>query len=202
MARVGTTKSLTLVELLLVTSIMAALSIAIYQSFFNGIDVWKRSGRVSTEEDVLIFFDKLNNDLARAMNFSGLEFEGQDRSVEFPTIVNVPLTRSGSREISYVFQQPGMVRYLFQYERGELSREVAYYGRALKKEFGAPRIIVRGVAGVDFSYEDSVDGRLEKHGPLDHTLPDYIRVRVQVKDDTGEAREFQRIFEIPASGGL
>jgi len=198
MVRAGTQRSLTLVELLLVTSIMAALSIAIFQTFFNGIDVWKRSLRVSADEDILIFFDKLNNDLAHAVNFSGFTFEGAERSLTVPTVVNVPMTRSGSREIEYVFQQPGMVRYSFRND-GELTREVAYYGRALKKEFGAPMIMARGVAGVDFSYADSVDGSLEKHGPLDHTLPNYVRVRVQVKDDTGEVREFQRVFEVPAS---
>lgn len=193
------TRALTLVELLLVAGLMAALSIAIYQSFSNGIDVWKRSQHISTDEDVLIFFDKLNTDLTHAMNFSLFEFQGGDRSITIPTIVNVPLSRLGSRDIEYFSQQPGLVRYSFSYSRGEITREVAYYGRAMKKEFGAPAVLVKNAVGVRFSYEDLTERKLSKHGVLDHTLPDYVRVQVEFKEDSGEAREFQRLFEVPAA---
>jgi len=192
-------RSLTLVELLLVTSLMAALSLAVYQSLSNGLEVWKRSRHVSTEGDVLIFFDRLGMDLSRAMDFSLFRFEGADRSITIPTIVNAPLGRRGSREVEYVLQQPGLARYVFRHDRGEITRESAHYGRALKKEFGPPTSIVTNVTSVLISSFDLIDGRLVKHGAMDHDLPDYVRVVVGFKDDTGGAREFERMFEVPAA---
>src|SRR3989338_2632588 len=63
-------KSFTLIEMLLVTSLMAMIGLAVYHSLVNGMKIWDASTRYTAEEDVALFFDKISQDIRSATNYS------------------------------------------------------------------------------------------------------------------------------------
>ncbi|HSV43921.1 MAG TPA: hypothetical protein VLJ10_05135, partial [Candidatus Bathyarchaeia archaeon] len=76
--------SFTLIELLLVASLLSLISVSLYQALSNGLRVWQYTRRLSVEEDVMIFLDKLSADLRNSFDYSLFFFDEGKNYVSFP----------------------------------------------------------------------------------------------------------------------
>jgi len=101
---------ITLVELLVVTAIMAVISLATYTTLSNGLKIWNRVNKQIPEEDLDIFFDKITHDLRNCIKFAGINFQGQKDRVEFASIVNSrPLKGETVGQVIYRYNPSGNI---------------------------------------------------------------------------------------------
>src|SRR5437773_11479335 len=105
-------KSFTLVEMLLVTSLMAVIGLALFQSLANGLKVWNISTQHAMEDDAAIFFEKISGDVRDAMDYSLIKFDGSKNKISFPTIVRTLSDPRLSPQPDYI-SQIGKVEYEF-----------------------------------------------------------------------------------------
>ena len=170
-------KSFTLVEMLLVTSLIAVIGVAVFHSLADGLKIWEAAKVSAKEEDVALFFDKLSQDLHNATEYSLLKFDGNDDKLSFATIVR---TMDPGESLSpEVVSQIGRVEYEFDQVRNVLLRRQAGYGQALAKKFDPPRPLVEAVSFVKFSYYVMDAGRVSlTDRPRDGQWP--VAVFVQV----------------------
>ena len=75
----------TLIELVLVTAILAVIGMAVYGTFSNGINIWKKVTEDSVVEDVNLFFEKISVDLRNSFKLTGIRFKGERTRISFPS---------------------------------------------------------------------------------------------------------------------
>jgi prepilin-type N-terminal cleavage/methylation domain-containing protein len=81
-------KGFTLAEMLIVSLLVAAIALAIFSSFENGMKIWLRANKVVFEEDLNIFLEKFSSQLRNTFEFKGLTLLGSSERFEFPTLVD------------------------------------------------------------------------------------------------------------------
>ena len=188
----------TLVEILLVVSMVAMISISLYTAFSNGFKLWARGQHFVMEEDIAIFFDKIGEDLRNSFQYSLIAFKGRERSISFPTVVYAAMNSKETKSGHYI-HQIGRVEYHFDPIKNQLFRRQADYGQALKDEFPPERTLLNNVMDVEFNYfyaGADADARMEKTTVMDE-LPNMVKVKIRYNDDRGRAREFYKIIAIP-----
>ncbi len=145
-------KAFTLIEILLVCSIFATLSIAIFTCLSNGITLWHRANQLVTEEDVGLFFDRFSSDLRNTFNYSKFVFTGDEFKTDFPTVVWTSADHVSVRAGEGVVDQLGRVQYVYDTGRGVVLRRQANYSQALQDAWGGEEIVLPMVKGVSFHY--------------------------------------------------
>lgn len=189
-------KAMTLIEVLVVVSIIALLSFAIYTSLSSGIRVWRRSQNVVLEEDIVLFFDRVSRDLHNAFEYSLIKFEGKEDSMSFATIVQVlPDANSGFSQDEYI-EQIGKVEYSFDGNNDILLRKEANYSQAVKEKFAAERPVLRSVERVRFRYIYYTDEGEFLSSEMLKTLPAGVEIEVTFSDTKGK-RVMRKFVDIP-----
>jgi len=189
-------KGMTLMEILIVVSLIAMTSAAIYSALANGIKVWKLNQQLVVEEDAAIFFDKLSQDLRNVFTYSKFKFEGGHQKIAFPAIIHMLADkRSGVSRQEYI-NQLGIVEYYYDGIEDVLYRRQANYSQALNARFSQERALVRGIDAVKFSYFYYTEGR-EIYSPdvLD-TYPSRIGVEIEFSDKQGR-KKMNRSIDLP-----
>ena len=143
---------LTFTEILLVVSLLGIVSLGIYNSLSHGLRIWSKSQHINIEEDVLIFFDKLAQDLGNSFELSELTWSGDSNELSFPTIVQVQSDAASSFDQNEYAFQPGEATYLYNPERHKLFRREASYGQVKNEKFDENRVIVSALKSVSFRY--------------------------------------------------
>jgi prepilin-type N-terminal cleavage/methylation domain-containing protein len=191
-------RGFTFIELLLVTALMASLSLAIFLCLSNGLKLWQRTQQALLQEDVTIFFDKFSGDLRNAFNFSTLAIDGQEYSFAFPTIVWMRTDRGSVRAAEDFADQLGRVRYVFDAGAGILTRQQANYSQGTRKAWGdAPlQVLLRGAEEVRFKYYYSGRKSDNFSAEAKDRLPSGVEVNVRFRDGL-EERTFKRFFPVP-----
>ncbi len=192
-------RGMTLMEILIVVSLMSMLSLAIYKSLTNGLRVWERSNQMVVEEDILVFFDKMARDVKNAYRHSLVLFEGGMMTFAFPSVVSIlPDVQSGLPEDVFV-EQLGKVEYYYDTLHKTINRRQAGYGQALQRQFSPPRIMAQSVDRVRFLYYYLADqNELVSEKVLD-TMPNGVEVIVKFSDAKG-TRELKKYISIPIGG--
>jgi len=91
----------TLLELLITSSIVAIIALAIFSTFSMGIRAYKRVHYFGlAQADVLLSFEKLEKDLHNTLNFSGIDFIGENRKVSFAGLIG-PQANSALGRLTY-----------------------------------------------------------------------------------------------------
>lgn len=190
-------RAFTLVEMLLVTALVAGISLAVFSCLLNGLRLWDRSRVLMTEEDTAFFVDRFSSDLRNSFPFSTLLFQGGERSLSFPTVVMTKTDAAGSRAAEGVAPAIGAVRYAFDAGTGELSRRQANYAQATRAAWQDPRVMIRGLKQVRFKYfpAATADYRLSQD-PGD-PFPAGVEVEITFLNGTGE-KTLRRFVPIPA----
>ncbi len=192
-------RGFTFIEILLVTALMASLSLAIFLCLSSGLKLWQRTQAVLVEEDVAIFFDKFSADLRNAFNFSTLAVDGREYSFTFPTIVWMPADRGSARAALGFVDQFGRVRYTFDSAKGVVTRELANYSQGTRQVWSdaAPQALVHGATEVRFRYYYSGHKDENYSSQAKSSLPSGVEIEVRFNDGEN-GRTFKRFFPVPA----
>lgn len=136
-------RSFTLVEILVVSMILAIVSLAVFSTFSNGIKLYKRMTVDSGAIDRAIFLDRLTTDLRNAFLFTGLEISGQDDSCSLPSVVYQPALQARSI---------GRVNYVYDSGSKQLLRTQSDYAQLYAGRQPQVRQRLSGISSARFSY--------------------------------------------------
>src|ERR1035438_10484397 len=79
-------RGFTLTEILLVSCMFAAISLAVFNAFSNGFKLWARGQHVMVEGNMAIFLDRFAQDLRQTVLITGIPFKGDSTQISFPAI--------------------------------------------------------------------------------------------------------------------
>jgi prepilin-type N-terminal cleavage/methylation domain-containing protein len=80
-------KAFTLVEVLLVSAIIAGVGVAVFQAFTNGLKLWTRTQQLNHQAEIAMLFDKMGEDLRSAILITGINFKGTETDMIWPSVV-------------------------------------------------------------------------------------------------------------------
>ena len=157
----------TLMELLIVSAIIALVSLAIYSCFNNGLRLWQRLKQPMVEEDTALFFEKLWLDLENILPCSEISFEGKEQSMSFPGTV-------------------GRISYYWDKEKQGLNRREQNYSQLFQGELGLAKKLANNITDFCISYlfhNTEKEEWLWKNSWTEaENLPLAVRVEVGLKD--------------------
>ncbi len=172
-------RSFTMVEILIVIAIFSMMALVLYQSLSNGLAVWQRANQNAAEEDVLLFFDQLSQDFRNTLVFRDIPFLGSAINVIFPTQVSFLDDETTGGDGNY-HKKMGVVNYYYDKNQKAICRKTATFGQAMNHEFSLERVLVKGVDSVDFSYyfpgNDTTQPWRDK---AENHIPPYVKVAVE-----------------------
>ena len=187
---------MTLMEILLVVSLVSMVSVALYKVLSQGLRVWERSQQFVAEEDIAIFFEKITADLRNSYVFSKNRFEGTENKFIFPTIVRVAVDAPRGVGHGELADQIGRVEYFYDGQHRAIYKRTANYSRALRNTFDTPQFVAGLVDRLTFRYLYLTDnGELFSSKVLD-VIPAGVDVEVLFSDKNGQ-RSMHKFVEIP-----
>ena len=183
--------SYTLIEMLLVVSILSMMGLALFHTLSSGLNIWERSRKFVVEEDIAIFFDKIGQDLRNSFYYSKMPFVGKGTLIRFPT--RIKILRAQGEEI---LEGMGEVEYYFDLNKKSLYRRQLSYGQALRGDSGKERLLLSSVEAVHFGYyflegEESVFKK-----EIDTRIPRGVAIEVQFLDGR-EKRSLRKLINLP-----
>ncbi|MDP8265935.1 MAG: prepilin-type N-terminal cleavage/methylation domain-containing protein [Candidatus Aceula meridiana] len=185
----------TMPEVLIVVALFATLSIAIYQAFANGLKIWDYGEKFFGEEDVVIFLEKIEDDLHNAFFYSLIPIEGSAKALEFATRVVVPTDPESGIRSPYV-NQIGKVRYSLNKRTQQIERQVFNYGLAVKGKFLKKQVLAKNIRTLRFSYFYLTDQGLTQEEEAETIIP--CQVAVDVEYFVGdELRKMVKLINVP-----
>ena len=195
--RKGAQFGFTLVETLLVVSMIAMIGLTLYATLSSGVKLWQRGQQFVAEEDISIFFDKIGGELRNSFEYSLIQFKGREKEISFPTLVRAPLY-STKKDKGFYADQIGRVEYYFDSSKKQLFRRQADYGQALAGDFDRERPLLNNIESVQFNYFylDFVAGRPERTTVMD-AIQIMVRIDVEFVDEKGQKRILNKIVALP-----
>ena len=177
----------TLLELLITSSIIVIIGLAIFSTFSMGIRAYKRmhySGLV--QADVLFSLEKLEKDLHNALNFSSIDFIGENKKVSFAGLIG-PQANSALARITYYFDT----------KNNSLVREENAYAGTVS---GSRALASIKDAFFTYCY---LDPQTREYVWTDswqslNGIPGAVRAKITFKDDNDKDVEITRTVFVPA----
>lgn len=143
----------TLLELLVTVSLMALIAAACVGALEAGLRVWRRAATVGTSEQaVLLAFERIRKDVEGARRFSPLPFQGRLEELAFAAIGHVTVKDAeGPREL-------GRLGYYVDQRNHMLCRSFMPY-RSMKRSRLQDRcqVVLEDVVGLRLSYFGSTE---------------------------------------------
>ena len=185
----------TLIELVIVTSILAITSLAIYAVFNSGIKIWQVANRQIPEEDLGFFFDKFTSDLRNAFKFESVSFIGKKERIQFASLLHSP--RLQSRSV-------GRVAYSYDRQTGMVEREASDFSHIFSIDSGGIQRLIKNIRDFKLQYY-FFDDKTKEYAWKDEWLEDEqllpLAVRVELLlDSGGKVEGFVKTVGIPAGG--
>lgn len=194
-------KAFTLIEMLLVASLLSVTGLAVYHAISDGLRIWEYSRRYSSEEDVAVFFEKLTTDLQNIYRYSAISFDGKENKILIPTIVRTPVDKeiSGSGDL---VEQMGCAEYFLQTGEKAIYRRQANYSQSLNKKFAPARALAVPVEKLHFKYYFVEEGKLKAKKTAAKEIPAAVLIQIDFREVGGSVRHLQRMINIPAGNVL
>ncbi len=182
-------RSFTLVELLIVTVIIAIISLAVFSTFSSGLKIYNRMNSEFTLEDAVIFCDRMGQDLRNSLDFAGINFTGKDNEFGFASVFYS--ARMSKRTV-------GRVKYIFDSSAEKIERHAEDYSFIYNQEEPAGRQALAKIKSCVFAYYffDSKEKEFiwlsewKKEG-----LP--LAVRMEFEIEERPELKFIRTFSVP-----
>lgn len=191
--------AVTLIEILIVTSLVAMISVAIYSCLSSGIRVWREAHRLVVEEDIAIFFDKISKDLRNVYSYSRIKPHGDMFKFSFPAIVYTRADKGLGHSANTYVDQLGKVEYYFDPISDSIYRREANYSQAINEQYSKGLKIVGSVERMNFRFFVlTSEGEIAKNEILDY-IPSAVEVEVVFRDSRGE-RSMRKFIDIPIGG--
>lgn len=187
----------TLIEMILVTSLLSVTGLAVYHAIANGIKIWQYSLRYSAQEDVAVLIEKLTVDLQNTFFYSLIAWEGKPDKILFSTIIRAPADKT-SPENGQILDQMGSVEYFYQKGKKTVFRRQSVYGQALKtKKKSEARALASPVESIRFTYYQIEGGKIKAKKSISNSVPFAIQIDVELKEAGGSLAHLTRMIEIP-----
>ncbi len=183
-------RSFTLIELLIVVSMVAMIGLAVYTTFASGLKVWKRVQAEPFEEKMVIAFDKFSHDLHNAFTFTGIKFAGRKDSLTFAAVV---VSRG------FDFMPIGKVSYVFDPAANSLLRSQADMAEIFVDHSPNDTVIIDNIVTAEFAYL-RLDAATNNYIWVDDwalpALPLAVRLQVEYEHEP-ENLIFTKTVDIP-----
>ncbi len=136
----------TLLELLVVISLMALIGMSLYAMFGSAIGMMRRVSGSEVVEDVDVFLEKFDREVSSQVAFKGIPFDGKETSLSFPSRIELDKRASMSMGV-------GRVSYFFDESHRTFARRQENLNQIYKpgEEIEATTVL-EGVPGVKFQY--------------------------------------------------
>ncbi len=145
----------------------------------------------------MIALEKIAHDWRNTFYFSLLEFKGTFIDCEIPTLVTTAVDPKSANPGPYV-QQIGKVRYFFDSSAGQILRQQANYGQALKGQWQKPVVLAPSIKSFALTYFYRKDKRLVEQKSGKGVLPSMVQVDVEYA--AGKTiRRMTRMIDVLAS---
>lgn len=183
----------TLIEMLVVVSMVSVISLAIYATLSGGLRIWQRVNLNTPAEDIVIFFEKITSDLRNAVKFSSLSFFGEEDNFEFVSLIHSH--RLDKKTI-------GKTAYSLDAFSGVLKRYEKDIAHIFKEETGISYNAIGGVEAVRFQYyyyDEENDYYLWEDEWLGDGIPLAVRIELMVKTENA-SEKFTKTVSIPVGG--
>lgn len=186
----NTKHAFTLVELLMVSVLLSAVSFAIFGVFNSGIKIWKRMNSAVINEEVNIFLSKFTRDVSCGIKFSAISFVGDAEEARFAALLYSPqLEKRTVGEVTYA------------YKAGILERKERDFSQIYNEREAIQKPILKNLEFCKFAYytfDKEAKEYFWREGWSDEQLPLAVRIEFGYKDELG-ARSIVRTVSIPAS---
>jgi len=202
MKKVPFKRGFTLIELVLVTAILAVIGMAVYGTFSNGLNIWVKVTEESVNEDIYLFFEKISVDLRNSFKLTGLRFKGGKTKVSFPSKIKY----KGEDGLENTI---GEITYYIDRKKKTLMRREANYSEVYRKKPGFVRILSENISSLQFKYyvyEEKykkyawvTDWQLsdEFFGEvIEETLPLVVKIEIGIPGEKGE-QKFVKTVQLP-----
>jgi prepilin-type N-terminal cleavage/methylation domain-containing protein len=185
-------KAFTLVEMLIVTAMLAVISLAVYATLNNGIKIWQKVNQEIPSEGIDIFFEKITSDLRNSLKFSDINFWGIEDAFGFATLVN-------SRKLG--IRTVGGIKYIYHSNSGTLTRGLLDYSDMYSHGSAIEEVLLRNIKSVKLLYY-TYDAEKKKYIWLEEwieeALPLAVRIELELKGND-QTNKFTRTVSIPVS---
>ena len=199
--RLSRPRGFSLVELIIVSSLLAVVSLAVFSVFSAGLKIYQRAQSYEGRKaNILIFLEKMERDLRNTFDCSAINFVGDPEKISFPGMVK-KVDAAGVESLSV-----SRITYYFDASKEALLKEeTAFSNTNAEKSYG-PGITAAGegfsASGVNFSYcyfeadaksyswKDSADGGM---------APAAVKIEALFKDGDKDVRLVRTVL-IPVSG--
>lgn len=194
----GSQQGLTFIEMLVTVALVSLLSLVLYTSLINGMKVWKRSQGLITEEDIVIFFDKLSSDLRNTFWYEGFSFEGDRESLAFPAFVDVIADSQSQFSQGEYIEQLGQVKYFFDPQGGCVYKQIANYSQARDAVFPRKQKLVCNISQMRFTYYFREDQKEVARSDISGTVPLAVEVELTFQDKKiRQRKQIKRFIHLP-----
>lgn len=186
-------KAFTLVELLIVASMLGVVSLAMFSLFNNGFKVWQKISQPVSEQDIDIFLDKWATELENCLKINGVVFGGDKNRCEIPTLVkSIGLNRKTIGKVVYSYNQQAQI----------LNRQQSDYSQLYSENEGTAEQVLKNIDFLKFTYYD-YDAQNKEYIWKDEwtggSLP--LAVRVEFTFNAKDKNDkFIKTVDIPISG--
>jgi len=186
-------KGVTFIELMVVVVILSVVSLALYSTFNNGIKIWQRINKQLPEEDLDIFFDRFSRDLSNSLKFTGINFLGTEKRLEFATLLSS--SRLEKRTV-------GKVIYFYEPGRKVLNRQQKDFAQVYSAEEGMGTETLRNIKFLRlryYIYDKEKKEYFWKDESSTGKIPLAVSIELELSDDM-QAYNFTKTVSIPVGG--
>lgn len=190
-------RGFSLLELLLVLTLVPVVSFTAYSNLSSGIKLWNSLNRPIIEEELQLFQNKASRDFLSAICFSTIPFQGDAETTSFVSIIKAPAELGGERGI-------GQVTYGYDASLRAIVREEKDYSQFSNDKPGRKLPVLDGVNSCSLSYL-VYDDQAREHVWSDvwagkaNEAPAAVRFTYSILRE-GQARDTEETFYVPVGG--
>ncbi|MFC1658533.1 prepilin-type N-terminal cleavage/methylation domain-containing protein [Candidatus Omnitrophota bacterium] len=180
-------KAFTLIELLIVLTMVSIIGLAIFVTLSNGIDIWQRLNQAQAQDDINIFFERFARELRNTFAFSTINFSGGIDSVSFATFVVTP----GSS----LPQETGIGRKAYRFDKAgrKLIKEEMNFSQVSSGASGSAQELLTEIDFLQFSYY-FYDQQSQEYLWLQEWQEDSLPLAVRIELEFYNGKHQQRII--------
>jgi prepilin-type N-terminal cleavage/methylation domain-containing protein len=190
-----------LVEMLIVLSIITVLGTTAFMMLSSGLDIWKKATRMSIDHDLRIFVDKLKQDLGAISKYGGIRIRGTKTEMTFPCYIVSAYDPPWLGEQESDLRQINEVAYKYENSHDTLKRS---YRKLYEHDF-VTKTLLRDISSFSFSYFYRQDDKesLKEYDKLNEGIvPKFIKINVKYFVLDKKQKEFSEMIEVPLTSGV
>lgn len=192
-------RGFSLIELIVVCLIISFLGTVLYATFYQGVNLWKRSQVDRGEFRDVFFAERLTRDLRNAVPFAGKIIQGKPSEIEFYALLSG--SELGVKSSASELQFPCRVRYYLNDSTHQVIREVQSYSQILteSKDVMKTSTVFEGSERLEWMFmgrNKAASILWQKTWKKDY-LPSAVKLMIEYE---GKKQVFSRILSIPGGG--